>query len=71
VSNTHLDQAVSRLRNGTHNEVARAAVEASLAVAYEQRTASLIALYESVPMPRLGSDTQALRAQIMERLDLA
>jgi len=48
-----------------------ASVEATLALAYEQRTANLIAFYESVPMPRLGSDTQKLREQIMERLDLS
>lgn len=42
--NPHAAQATSRLRNGTHTEVARAAVEATLALAYEQRTANLLAL---------------------------
>ena len=43
--NPHADQAASRLRNGTINEVARAGVEATLALAYEQRTANMIAAY--------------------------
>jgi len=44
--NEHAEQATKRLRNGTINEVKRASVEASLALAYEQRTANLIA-YEA------------------------
>ncbi|QWY79713.1 hypothetical protein PP637_gp85 [Arthrobacter phage Persistence] len=44
MSNPHYDRAKSRLHNGTNNEVARAQAEATLALAYEQRTANLIAL---------------------------
>jgi hypothetical protein len=43
--NEQYERAMSRLRNGTTNEVARAQAEATLALAYEQRTANLIALY--------------------------
>ena len=43
--NSHHERAVSRLYNGTTNEVTRAQAEATLALAYEQRTANLIALY--------------------------
>lgn len=43
--NLHHATAKNRLHNGTHAEVARAAVEATLALAYEQRTANLIAMW--------------------------
>jgi hypothetical protein len=46
--NQHLERAVSRLHNGTTNEVARAQAEATLALAYEQRTANLVAVYADV-----------------------
>jgi hypothetical protein len=42
--NDNHERAMSRLRNGTTNEVARAQAEATLALAYEQRTANMIAL---------------------------
>jgi hypothetical protein len=75
VSNTHLDQAVSRLRNGTINEVARANVEATLALAYEQRTANLIAMWSN-PEAKSGDATWginestigAILQEILERL---
>lgn len=41
--NEHFTRAKSRLHNGTTNEVKRAQAEATLALAYEQRTANLIA----------------------------
>ena len=47
MSEEHFDRAKSRLHNGTHNEVARAQAEATLALAYEQRTANLIALLDA------------------------
>jgi hypothetical protein len=45
--NKHMDAAERRLYNGTVNEVARAGVEATLALAHEQRTANLIALWSN------------------------
>ena len=69
--NHHYDRAKNRLHNGTNNEVSRAQVEATLALAYEQRTANLIAMYTdgaegTVP----GIDYAALVKQISERLGL-
>lgn len=43
--NQHHERAKSRLHNGTTSEVARAQAEATLALAYEQRTANLIAMW--------------------------
>ncbi|MFI2563050.1 hypothetical protein [Paenarthrobacter sp. NPDC018779] len=79
MSNTHLDQAKSRLRNGTPNEVARAQAEATLALAYEQRTANLIAFekgqWESWKNNELNKEGQELWTkaadQIAARLGLA
>ena len=72
MSNAHLDQATSRLRNGTINEVARASVEATLALAHEQRTANLIAFYGDGPKVDAGDPAYAeLNRQIVERLGLA
>lgn len=51
---------------------ARAQAEATLALAYEQRTANLLALFAQIDT-YLGSDMkdgQELAAQIRERLDL-
>jgi hypothetical protein len=79
MSNTHTEAAVRRLHNGTNNEVARAAAEATLALAYEQRTANLIA-FERTQWDAWRRDelkpegvelwTKAAN-QITERLDLA
>jgi hypothetical protein len=76
--NTHHARAISRLHNGTHNEVARAQAEATLALAYEQRTANLIALFavESDSLPALAKGGLGEAAwieaaeQIVERLGL-
>lgn len=43
--NLHADAATKHLHNGTHNEVARASVEATLALAFEHRTANLLAAF--------------------------
>jgi hypothetical protein len=64
----HAAQAVNRLRNGTHTEVARAAVEATLAVAYEQRTANLIAL--AMIHTQLGKVPPGTADAINERMGL-
>lgn len=76
--NEHAEQAVKRLRNGTINEVNRAGVEATLALAYEQRTANLIAYQSNVErsyakkakVPR-SEQASALNRQIIERLSLS
>ena len=57
-------RAKSRLHNGTANEVTRAHAEAVLALAYEQRTANLIAWTAG------GHPTPEMRALIEERLGL-
>jgi hypothetical protein len=44
--NHHYDRAKSRLHNGTANEVTRAQAEATLALAFEQRTSNLLAFVE-------------------------
>jgi hypothetical protein len=70
--NTHHARATSRLHNGTTNEVARAQAEATLALAYEQRTANLIAFYGDGPVGTAGDPAYAeLNRQIVERLGLA
>lgn len=70
--NPHAAQAVSRLRNGTINEVSRAAVEAQLALAHEKRTANLIAIlnvgYTSAKVA--GVDYAKVADSIKERLGL-
>jgi len=66
MSNKHLEAAERRLYNGTNNEVARAAVEATLALAYEQRTANMIELFAKVG----GPDQMGLASTISERLGL-
>lgn len=71
MSNPHAEQSAKRLHNGTHNEVARAAVEATLAVAYEQRTANLIAFYGDGPVIAGDVAYHELNRQIVERLGLA
>jgi hypothetical protein len=55
--NQHHTRATSRLHNGTTNEVARAQAEATLALAYEQRTANLIALWSNPQATALNSDS--------------
>lgn len=79
MSNQHFERAVSRLHNGTNNEVARAQAEATLALAYEQRTANLIALYSMDDGARQGMVDGAgvhsgnwvdVTKQIKERLEL-
>lgn len=70
-TNTHADKATSRLHNGTHNEVARAAVEATLALVYEQRTANLIAFFGDGPKVPGDPAYMELLAQITERLGLS
>lgn len=67
MSNHHYERAVSRLHNGTTNEVSRAQAEATLALAYEQRTANLIAI-ESL-LQRAGADIDV--DAIQERLGLS
>jgi len=80
MSNQHMTQAVLRLRNGTINEVARAHVEATLALAHEQRTANLVALYNmteancegiSTAAPMTRENWDSIAQQIKERLDLS
>lgn len=73
--NDHFGRAKSRLHNGTNNEVNRAQAEATLALAYEQRTANLIAMW-SKPQSSMGNVTWgvndetvgALLQEILERL---
>ena len=74
MSNFHLDQATSRLRNGTINEVARASVEATLALAYEQRTANMISAYNSDIYKRAegkAAELYPMHNEIIERLGLS
>lgn len=52
--NEHFTKAKSRLHNGTTNEVTRAQAEATLALAYEQRTANLIAMWSN-PQTSMGN----------------
>ena len=77
--NEHFIKAKSRLHNGTTNEVNRAQAEATLALAYEQRTANLIALYGmcDADVEALAaqaeispSDWESIARQIKERLGL-
>jgi hypothetical protein len=72
--NHHYDRAKSRLHNGTANEVTRAQAEATLALAFEQRTASLIALWmdplEVSERGMYGVNYVILAEQIRERLGL-
>ena len=75
--NQHYDRAKSRLHNGTASEVTRAQAEATLALAFEQRTANLIAAfgqlnYDSEEESFLGErlDGYELAKQIQERLGL-
>ena len=67
--NHHYDRAKSRLHNGTNNEVSRAQVEATLALAYEQRTANLIALFGE-GFAGTGLPYGDMFIQIKERLGL-
>jgi hypothetical protein len=78
-NNPHHAKAISRLHNGTTNEVARAHAEAALALAYEQRTANLIALYNitesncegmSTAAPMTRENWDSIAQQIKERLGL-
>jgi hypothetical protein len=73
--NDHLDRAKSRLHNGTTNEVARAQAEATLALAFEQQTANLIALIGKVHPNGAGVFSQPeidkARHQVAERLGLS
>lgn len=80
--NPHATAAAARLRNGTINEVARAQVEATLAVAHEtarlaaaQETANLIAYqanveanYRHVPLARRSANAMGLNGQIIAAL---
>lgn len=77
--NEHATKTKSRLHNGTTNEVARAQAEAALALAYEQRTANLLALYSMDESARQGMVDGAgihsgnwtdVTKQIKERLGL-
>jgi hypothetical protein len=77
--NPHHERATSRLHNGTTNEVTRAQAEATLALAFEQRTANLIALYSMDDGARQGMVDGAgmhsgnwvdVTKQIQERLGL-
>jgi hypothetical protein len=66
----HYERAKSRLRNGTHNEVARAQAEATLALAHEQRTANLIALHAALRERRDNREAMEILTDIKERLGL-
>lgn len=72
--NEHFTRAKSRLHNGTNNEVARAQVEATLALAHEQRTANLIAAYQAEVsgMGRVTGSGPAIdrHNEILDRLGL-
>jgi hypothetical protein len=70
--NSHHERAVSRLHNGTTNEVTRAQAEATLALAYEQRTANLIALYGAPDLAnKLATEEwDSVADQIKQRLSL-
>lgn len=68
--NEHFTRAKSRLHNGTTNETSRAQAEATLALAYEQRTANLLAFSAMIPRGLMDEDTILLRKEILERLDL-
>lgn len=77
--NVHHARATSRLHNGTTNEVARAQAEATLALAYEQRTANLIALWGMADDTVMSldkangmgaDDWSSVAKQIRERLGL-
>ncbi|NWL34468.1 hypothetical protein [Paenarthrobacter nitroguajacolicus] len=70
MSNPHFERATKRLHDGTNNEVVRAQAEATLALAYEQRTANLIALFSEGFAGR-GIDYAGLETQIRERLGLS
>ena len=71
MSNAHLERAISRLHNGTTNEVARAQAEATLALAYEQRTANLMAVFADANNGTISDvDYGKLADQIKERLGL-
>lgn len=74
--NNYLDRAKSRLHNGTTNEVARAQAEATLALAYEQHTANLIAYLNAASTIDLSwhaseSVLRSVQARVEERLGLA
>jgi hypothetical protein len=68
--NYHMERAKSRLHNGTTNEVARAQAEATLALAYEQQTANLIALQAFYLAEGTGPSQSSLD-EIRERLGLS
>lgn len=70
MSNKHLEAAERRLHNGTNNEVARAGVEATLALAHEQRTANLIAM-QQLWLAEGAGPSESVGQQIAERLGLA
>lgn len=50
--------------------IALGQVEATLALAFEQRTANLLAFYAMIPRGSTDSDTIALHQDILERLGL-
>ena len=71
--NEHHQRAKSRLHNGTTNEVTRAQAEATLSLAFEQRTANLIALLDAGYSTAKVADVDytVIADQIKERLGLA
>ncbi|QIN94386.1 hypothetical protein SEA_ABBA_57 [Arthrobacter phage Abba] len=75
--NTHLADATMRLepedRAPSSDDVARAAAEGTLALAYEQRTANLVAFLTLAAREgwALDADARTMRTQIVEALDLA
>lgn len=75
--NVHLADATKRLfadgETPQDRDVERAAAEGVLALAYEQRTANLIAFLSLAEREGWGEDAdgRTMRAQIVEALDLA
>jgi hypothetical protein len=66
--NEHYTKAKSRLHNGTNNEVARAHVEATLALTHEQRTANLLTAFGLLGNHEEG---ETLLGERMDGLELA
>jgi hypothetical protein len=66
--NEQFTRAKSRLHNGTTNEVTRAQAEATLALAYEQRTANLLTAFGLLGNHEEG---ETLLGERMDGLELA
>uniref|UniRef100_UPI003F4909B4 hypothetical protein n=1 Tax=Arthrobacter silvisoli TaxID=2291022 RepID=UPI003F4909B4 len=68
--NEHYTRAKSKLHNGTDKEVARAQAEATLALAFEQRTANLIAMLQLTQGYWAQGEVKPIAKEIQERLGL-